>query len=291
MRIGLALGGGGAKGLAHVPILEVFDQRTPARRDMVEGKVPDGREICLSASAAPLVHTDGESVGAVMVVVDHTESMKFARERDLVRRYLPPQLVDSFTATREHGLGGARQPVSILFADLRGFTRFSADRDPAEVVEVLNGCFGAASAAIRAKGGIVDKYMGDAVMAHYNSPLHPQDDHAWLAVATAWDLREALAEQRQRRPQADSLRFGIGIGTGAVLAGNIGALERMEYTLIGETVNRARRLQEIAAPDQILISSSTRDALGRRIQVRQLEPQSLKGMGDDNVVFEVTGLR
>lgn len=257
--------------------------------ELVEGALPDGREVAVNASAAPLRNAEGNSMGAVMMLEDRTDSMHLERERAMVRRYLPAELVDTFSDSSALALSGARVAVSVMFADLRGFTAFSERRDPAEVVDLLNRCFGAASTAIRANAGILDKYMGDAVMAHFNSPLLPQAEHPLLAVRAAWDTRAAMRKAHAGDPGAE-LRFGIGISTGHALAGNIGAAEQLEYTLIGDTVNLAMRLQEIAAADQILISSTTYEAVREHVQVRPMEPLTLKGRSRNEPVYEILDL-
>jgi class 3 adenylate cyclase len=230
----------------------------------------------------------GEPIGAVMVVDDRTEAVRFEHERGMVKRYLPEALVDSFAATRELSLGGARATVSVLFADIRGFTGFSEARDPAEVVEAINTYFGFAAEAIQANAGIVDKYMGDAVMAHFNSPLLPREEHAWLAVKAAWDTRERM--QRYNEANAQGLAFGIGVNTGTALAGNVGGKERMEYTLIGDAVNLAKRLQENASGGQILLGEATYLAVRDRVEVRPVGALQVKGRSAAANTYELLTL-
>jgi PAS domain S-box-containing protein len=259
--------------------------------DLIEGRLPDGREVAINASVAPLKNGDGGNVGAVMMLEDRTDSMHHERERNMVRRYLPTELVDAFTGTSSLDFSGARVDVSVMFADLRGFTAFSENRDPAEVVELLNRCFAAATGGITQNRGILDKYMGDAVMAHFNSPLLPQTEHALLAVRAAWQIREAMVCARRGDPDTSGLGFGFGISTGTALAGNVGAPDHVEYTLIGDCVNLARQLQEVAAPDQILISRATLDAVGEGVKVRELTPMPLKGRTEAILVYEVLAVQ
>ena len=189
----------------------------------------------------------------------------------------------------ELSLGGARSTVSVMFADIRGFTSFSEHRDPAEVVEAINTYFGFASSSVQANGGIVDKYMGDAVMAHFNSPLLPQESHAWLAVKTAWETRERMQHFNAERGQG--LAFGIGVNTGNALAGNVGGLERMEYTLIGDAVNLAKRLQENAGPGQILLGEATWLAVRERVQTVPAGSLTVKGRRTPEAVHELVALK
>jgi class 3 adenylate cyclase/GAF domain-containing protein len=267
---------------------EMFASGTPVIRDVIEGELAGRGAVYLSASAAPLMDSTGEPIGAVMVVDDRTEAVRFEHERGMVKRYLPEALVDSFAATRELSLGGARATVSVLFADIRGFTSFSEARDPAEVVEAINTYFGFAAEAIQANAGIVDKYMGDAVMAHFNSPLLPREEHAWLAVKAAWDTRERM--QRYNEANAQGLAFGIGVNTGTALAGNVGGKERMEYTLIGDAVNLAKRLQENASGGQILLGEATYLAVRDRVEVRPVGALQVKGRSAAANTYELLTL-
>jgi len=267
---------------------EMYATGTPVSRDAIAGDLPGRGTICLNASAAPLTDSAGEPIGAVMVLDDRTESMLFERERGIVRRYLPPALVDSFAGLEEVRLGGARAEVSILFADIRGFTAFSENRDPAQVVDAINTYFSFASSAITANAGIVDKYMGDAVMAHFNSPLLPCDDHPWLAVKTAWRTRELIAHYNAET--GNELSFGLGVNTGPALAGNVGGSERMEYTLIGDAVNLAKRLQENAASNQILLAESTYRAVADRVRVESMGPLQVKGRESEAFAYELVAV-
>jgi PAS domain S-box-containing protein len=258
-------------------------------RDVIEGELPGRGTVYLSATTAPLTDSRGEAIGVVLVVEDRTEHTRFERERGIVKRYLPPALVDSFSGLSEVALGGARSNVSVMFADIRGFTTFSENRDPAEVVDAINTYFSFASAAVQANGGIVDKYMGDAVMAHFNSPLLPQEEHAWLAVKTAWETRERMQVYNADRGQG--LAFGFGVNTGTALAGNVGGLERMEYTLIGDAVNLAKRLQENAGPGQILLSEISYETVRDRVVATSCGSLTVKGRTTPVTVYEITALR
>lgn len=286
------------KGFAHLGVIlngelsalfdEMYASGQAVRRDLIEGELPVRGHVYINASAAPLTDSTGESIGAVMVLDDRTESVQFERERGMVKRYLPEALVNSFATLPELRLGGARSLVSVMFADIRGFTSFSENRDPSDVVDAINTYFGFASASIQHHGGIVDKYMGDAVMAHFNSPLLPTELHAWLAVKSAWDTRELMEDHNNSHEEG--LAFGIGVNTGIALAGNVGGKERMEYTLIGDAVNLAKRLQENAAGGQILLGHSTYTAIRDRVEVKDAGEIQVKGRVASESVYELTGL-
>lgn len=273
-------------------LLELFDEMLASGstvvRDVIEGELEGRGTVYLSASAAPLKDSGGEPIGAVMVIDDRSDAVRYEHERGMVKRYLPEALVNSFAGTRELSLGGARATVSVMFADIRGFTGFSEARDPAEVVEAINTYFGFASEAIHANEGIVDKYMGDAVMAHFNSPLLAREDHAWLAVKSAWETRERM--QHHNALNCQGLAFGIGVNTGSALAGNVGGRQRMEYTLIGDAVNLAKRLQENAAGGQILLGEATYRAVRDRVLASPVGLIQVKGRVAPESAFELLGL-
>ncbi len=254
--------------------------------DLVEGSLAGRSHVCISIRAAPLRNSDDEAIGVVMVIDDRTEQVRFERERGMVKRYLPPALVESFADQEELHLGGARCEVSVLFADIRGFTSYSEHRDPGQVVDMINTYFGFASATIQQQNGIIDKYMGDAVMAHFNSPLLPVEDHARQAVLTAWEIRRRMQEYNKSGDN-EKLSFGIGVNTGGALAGNVGGKERMEYTLIGDAVNVSKRLQENARGGQILLGTSTYHLVQDFVRVNEIGPIQIKGRQVSEKVYEL----
>jgi class 3 adenylate cyclase len=140
--------------------------------------------------------------------------------------------------------GGRRQPVAVLFSDLRGFTRWSTTLPPEQLVEQLNAYLGDMVAAVRAEGGVVDKYIGDAIMVVFGVP-EPMPDAAMRAFRAARRMCAALEQHNQRRASRGlpPLRHGIGLHHGEVVVGNIGTAERMQYTAVGDVVNLASRLQ------------------------------------------------
>jgi adenylate cyclase len=133
--------------------------------------------------------------------------------------------------------------------------------------------------------------LGDAVMAHFNTPLRPITDHAWRAVLAAWDFKQAIEEHLQQIPNEDRLIVGIGINTGEPVVGNVGAEDRMEYTAIGDAVNLAKRLQESARGGQILLSSSTYELVKDKVEVNALEPIQLKGRQAFEQVYELLNVQ
>jgi PAS domain S-box-containing protein len=283
-------------GLDHAPLSQLIEDVKRRRRRYVGYEVdldlPERGTVNLSMNLSTLRDAQDATLGVAIVVDDLTEKKRFERERAMIKRYLPSQLVDNLPDDlSELKLRGERQQITTLFADIRGFSTFSERSDPEKVVEVINQYFAFALAAVDRYEGVIDKYLGDAVMAHFNTPLRPVEGHAWRAVLTAWDFKQAIAEHLQRMPAEDRLDVGIGINTGESVVGNVGALGRMEYTAIGDAVNLAKRLQESARGGQILLSSSTYELVKDQVEVKALDPIQVKGRQAQEQVYELLDVR
>jgi adenylate cyclase len=158
------------------------------------------------------------------------------------------------------------------------------------VVEVINRYFALAADAVRRHHGIIDKYLGDAVMAVFNTPLLEIEDHAWDAVQAAWELKQMIDRYHDEVEPDLRMNFGIGICTGEAVVGNVGTIDRMEYTAIGDAVNVAKRLQESATAGQIVMSRSTWEHVQGRVRASALDPVTLKGRRTATEVFELEAL-
>lgn len=165
--------------------------------------------------------------------------------RDTFGKIVDPEVRD-FLMKGNVSLGGERLFVTVLFCDIRGFTSMSEKMEPEKVVYLINRYFDAMGACITNHHGVINKYIGDAIMAMYGAPV-TNKTHASDALASALDMRKSLVRLNESLAQEGfpALRFGIGIHTGEVLAGNIGASSRMEYTVMGDTVNTASRLESL----------------------------------------------
>jgi class 3 adenylate cyclase len=206
----------------------------------------------------------------------------------LFHQYLSPAVADTLLSTPDRTeLGGEVVEVSVLFADLQGFTTFSEKTDPAAVVSLLNDYFDAAVPSILSAGGTIIQFAGDALMAIFNAPER-QEDHARRAG------RAALAMQAAVEPIAASgggrPRFRAGIATGPALIGNIGSAEVRNFTAIGDTTNLAARLQTFAEPGHVVISERTLELLGPA-DVEPLGAPALKGKTLPVAVFDLRALR
>jgi adenylate cyclase len=258
----------------------------------VDVELPERGTVNLSMNLSTLRDSQDSTLGVAIVVDDLTEKKRFERERAMIKRYLPSQLVDNLPDDlSELKLRGERQQITTLFADIRGFSTYSERSDPEKVVEVINRYFAFALTAVERHDGVIDKYLGDAVMAHFNTPLRPVAEHAWRAALAAWDFKQIIEEYLRGVPEEDRLDVGIGINTGEPVVGNVGAEDRMEYTAIGDAVNLAKRLQESAGGGQILMSNSTYELVKDRVEVNALDPIQVKGRQAMEQVYELLDVR
>lgn len=185
-------------------------------------------------------------------------------------------------------LGGENRDVTVLFADIRGFTALTAGMEPQDVIGLLNECMERLSMAVEQEGGVVDKYVGDELMAVFGAPVR-QDDHAVRAVRSAVRMRRAIAELNELRERRGEPPIGLGIGlnAGPAVAGNMGSSDRLNYTVLGETVNLASRLCGGAVAGEILVTASTLEQAGRSVRASSLGARSFKGFSHEVEVLAV----
>jgi len=191
-------------------------------------------------------------------------------------------------------LGGERRNLTILFADVRGFTKFSESHQPEEVVTVLNECLSEMVNVVLKYNGTLDKFVGDQIMAFFGAPGDTHEyDHPLFTIQTALEMQERLKELQNEwlKQRKEPLKIGIGINTGDVVVGNMGSLKRMDYTVIGDNVNLAARLCSAAEGDEILISEVTYNQVHTMIEAEELGPITVKGKSQPVCVYKVKRLR
>ena len=261
-----------------------MSSRTGSAREpqLVEATLPGGRRATLRANAGPLVDADGKFVGIIFAADDRSEAVNATRSaeehagkerhlRDALNRYVGPELASAIDARPSFlDIGGRRQIVSVLHADVRGYSTVAEQLEPERVMGLLLKYHGAAVEALRSEGATVDRFIGDAVLALWNAPS-TQAEHARLAVRGGLALLAAAASV------GSELRYGVGVHTGPAVVGNLGSDQLMNYTAVGDTVNIAARLQSGAAAGDLVCSAATLAAAGAGIHRPRSVALAVKG--------------
>ncbi|HMR99198.1 MAG TPA: adenylate/guanylate cyclase domain-containing protein [Anaerolineales bacterium] len=249
----------------------------------------EGGNIDWRLNLSPLKDAGQKTQGVAIVLDDLTERKKLEAQRGLLQRMVSPAVLDQIDPNSLQ-VGGKKVFITVLFADVRGFTSYSEKHSPEELVAVLNQYLAAAADAVLAQEGTVDKFLGDAVMAWYNAPIL-QPDHTLRAVKSALAIREAIARLHSELPKEAHLDFGVGIHYGEAVLGWIGTEKRLEFTSLGDSVNTTKRIQENAAKNQILISKEAYERVKDDVQANPFAPLTVKGKAQPLEVFEVMGLK
>lgn len=238
---------------------------------------------------SPLKDAGQKTQGVAIVLDDLTERKKLEAQRRLFERMVSPAVIEQLDPNSLQ-LGGKRVDLTVLFADIRGFTTYSEDLAPEKLVSILNRYLAAMAEAVLAQEGTIDKFMGDAIMAWFNAPV-PQPDHTLRAVKTALAIRESIENLYKEMPEDAHLAFGVGIHYGDAVLGLIGTEKRLEYTAISDSVNIAKRIQENSAKNQILISKDAYERVKDQVDATLLKEMTVKGKAKPLEVFEVVGLK
>ncbi len=209
---------------------------------------------------------------------------------DVIRSYVAPEVAEQILKNPQRylKLGGESRQVTTLFADIRGFTLHAQTHNPERIVELLNLVFKELTQVVFRWRGTLDKFLGDAIMAIYGAPVSYQDD-VLRALRTALDMQAAFRSLQERWTDDDErgLGLGIGINTGEAIVGNIGTESLMNYTVVGDAVNVAQRLEELARGGQTLISEAVYRQVERRAQVVPYGRQILRGRQEETAIYEL----
>lgn len=209
--------------------------------------------------------------------------------KDLFGKYVSPQVASEIMRLSDAEalkLGGEQHEVTVLFLDIRGFTRLSEQMSPEGVVNMLNRYFSVIIARILANDGMINKFAGDSIMAIWNAP-QSQPKHALMAVRAAVESQKSIAEMQQREPELPQAQFGFGINTGPAIAGNVGAAGRMEYTVIGDAVNLASRICGATPGGKVWLSEQTYEQVKGEISATVIGPQVFKGKEKPVTIYQV----
>src|SRR2546428_5309332 len=219
------------------------------------------------------------------------------RQRDFIRntfgRYVSPEVVKTLLESPE-GLrfGGEKRVVTILMSDLRGYTRFAEQGDPARVMEVLNGYLARMTDIVVEYGGTINEFIGDAIFAIFGAPI-PHADHAERAAATALAMQRAMTEINDTHVARGLPRFemGIGLNTGEAVVGNIGSEQRAKYAVVGSAVNVAARVEGATVGGQVFITEATHGQIAELADVTEPILLDAKGLSEPLKLYELRSLR
>ena len=252
-------------------------------------KLPDGGVASVNLTAAPFLDTAGNSIGYMLVLEDITREK---RVRNTMARYVAKEVVDRLLASGDDVLQGSNLVATVLFSDIRRFSLMSEAMTPRDTVSMLNEYFTEMVEVIFTRGGMLDKYMGDGLMAIFGAPVVGAAD-ADNALYVANDMVRALAALNAQRAERgfEAIEMGIGLATGEVLAGSVGPTKRMEYTAIGGNVNLAARLESANKyyGTVVLLAATTVDELKSPAVLRRLDLIQAKGISQPTWVYESLG--
>jgi len=252
-----------------------------------ELQLADGSARLANVTRVPLTDLENQPIGSMLVLEDITEEK---RVRNTLSRYLPSQIAEQMLADPNINLGGVTQTATVLFSDIRDFTTISERLGARATVAMLNEYFSAMVDAIASQDGILDKFIGDAVMALFGVPFAGKND-ADAAVRAAISMLERLQGLNDVRMQRgeEPLAIGIGLSTGELVAGNVGSPRRMDYTVIGDTVNLSARLESATKSYavSIIISEGTVRALRDSYPLRELDRVRVKGKHQAATIYQL----
>jgi class 3 adenylate cyclase len=265
---GLAVSLALSRGLA-VPIRRLVAATAEVQQGNLAVRVPDGHD-----ELGRLAASFNDMTAGLAEKERYRSALDLVADARVARQLLAGEVT----------LGGDEKDVSVLFCDIRGFTALTQDMDPADVIALLNEHMTSLTAVIHAHGGLVDKFVGDAVMAVWGAP-QATGTEARDAVATALGI--VAARERLNAGAREPLAIGVGIASGPVVAGCMGSTDRLNYTVLGERVNLAARLCASAGPMEVLIDEVTRARLGDTVRATALPPMQMKGFRDAIVVHRI----
>lgn len=282
------------------------EHRTIAGIEGIYKTAGEDADMDFSLTVSPLTGKRGKFEGITMVFTDETaekqlkEQMNVVSEerrmiKDMFTRYLSNDLVQDLMERPEMVKpGGDSKLATVLFGDIRGYTSFTEGHDAEYIVQVLNEYFNEVVEVVIKHRGYIDKFIGDAIMAAWGVPMPDQTRDASAAVQAAVEIQRLIASEDRSffRGDAKDLRVGIGMHTGELVAGNLGSARRMDYTVIGDTVNVAARLEGVAGPGEVIVTEDTRRHLNEDLFVlEEREPVKVKGKSKPIHIYNVVDMK
>ena len=259
------------------------------------------KEIDFQLNISPLMGIRGKKLGTILIFNDETKTRKLQKKmnivteerrqiKDMFSRYLSKDLVNNLINQPELvKLGGAQKQATVLFADIRGYTSFSEGKEPAYIIEILNEYFDEAVEKVISSNGYIDKFIGDCIMAAWGVPMVSEQEDAINAVTCALEIQKLINSKKRHffKGYAENLKVGIGLHSGFLVAGNLGSSRRMDYTIIGDTVNIASRLEGVAEAGEVIITQSTKEMLSDLFRLEKRTPVKVKGKSKPIHIYNV----
>ena len=257
--------------------------------------------IDFSLNVSPLRSRRGRIEGLTLLFTDQSaeQALKSQIEvvveerrqiKDMFARYLSDDVVENLMQHPELVKpGGDKKNATVFFGDIRGYTSFSENQAPEYIIEVLNEYFSEAVEIIIKHKGFIDKFIGDAIMAAWGVPMQSEELDAVDAVSAALEIQELIKSGSRTffKGHASKLKVGIGLHTGPLVAGNLGSARRLNYSVIGDTVNVAARLEAVAKGGEVIITQDTRDRLDDQFKLKELDPVRVKGKTQPIQIYKV----
>lgn len=276
----------GANGWVVERLAAVGETREPAQMMDTELAVGDDT-VSVNVTALPLLSVEKKPLGAMLVIEDISTEKRL---KSTMSRYMDPGVADRLVAAGGEALGGRNVPATVLFSDIRGFTSITEKLGAQGTVALLNDYFSLMIEPIQREQGMLDKFIGDAIMAVFGVPVGHEDDADRAVRAAIGMIRDLAAWNVERAARGmPPVNIGIGLNTDTVVAGNIGSRKRMDYTVIGDGVNLAARLESACKQygAQILVSEFTYAALKATYTTREIDLVVVKGKSQPVAVYEV----
>lgn len=258
-------------------------------------------EMDFALNISPLKGRTGRHEGLTLLFTDQSREQELKQKahmaveerrivKDMFARYMSADVLKTLMESPELvQLGGSKKNATVFFADIRGYTSFSEGREPEYIIEILNEYFSEAVEIVIRYNGYIDKFIGDCLMAAWGVPVVNEDKDAIAGVGCAIEIQELVKSQSRKffKGKASHLKVGIGMHSGPLISGNLGSSRRMDYSVIGDTVNIAARLEGVAAAGEVIITHQTRDLIGDHFKLKELTPVKVKGKDKPLHIFSV----
>lgn len=262
-------------------------------------------DMDFSLNVSPLKGLRGKHLGLILLFTDQTRERELKNRadvatedrrviKDMFARYLSNDIVQNLVKSPDLVKpGGGTKHATVFFADIRGYTSFSEDKSPEYIIDILNEYFTEAVEIVIKYGGYIDKFIGDCIMAAWGVPMVNETEDAIKAVSCAVEIQNLVKSTDRKffQGRASSLKVGFGMHTGDLVAGNLGSSRRMDYTVIGDTVNLAARLEGVSGAGEIIITEDTRVHLDDRFLIEPRKAVKVKGKIKPIQIYNVAGMR